>query len=74
MSAELLELLRQDAVRKERNDILHRILVGGEDLKRIADRIERSFLDPTGAEDDAVRIKAVRETRAGPSLMPVRLQ
>jgi hypothetical protein len=55
------DLLRRDAVRKERNVILHPILMGGEDLKRITDQIERSFLDPLGAEDDAVRIEAVGE-------------
>ena len=38
-------------------------LIGGEDLKRIADQIVRSLLDPTGAEDDAVRIEAVGEDR-----------
>jgi hypothetical protein len=64
MSAELLELQRRNAVRKDRNDILHPILIGGADLKRIADQIARSFLDPLGAEGDASRIEAVGEDQA----------
>jgi hypothetical protein len=68
------ELLRRDAVREERNDILHPILIGGEDLKRIADRIERSSLDPIDAEDDTVRIEAVGKIRGGPSRMTARPQ
>jgi hypothetical protein len=55
------EPLCRDADREERNDRLHPILIGGEDLKRIADQIERSFLDPIGAQDDVVRIDAVGE-------------